>query len=244
PMKLPPAAKPTAQAVDAQVRATLASLKRRGSKRNRDGMARFGIISTKIFGVSLADLRQLARRAGRSHELAAALWDTGWHEARTLAAFVEDPARVTPRQMDQWCRTFDNWAICDTVCFDLFDRTPHAWRKIRVWSRRKDEFVRRAAFALLASVSVHDKKADDERFLHGLRLVERNADDGRNFVKKAVNWALRAIGKRNLALHAAAVEVAARLANSSNSAARWVGKDALRELTSPAVLQRLERRRR
>jgi 3-methyladenine DNA glycosylase AlkD len=243
-MKLPPAAKPTAQAVDAQVRATLASLKRRGSKRNRDGMARFGIISTKIFGVSLADLRQLARRAGRSHELAAALWDTGWHEARTLAAFVEDPARVTPRQMDQWCRTFDNWAICDTVCFDLFDRTPHAWRKIRVWSRRKDEFVRRAAFALLASVSVHDKKAGDERFLHGLRLVEQAADDGRNFVKKAVNWALRAIGKRNLALHAAAVEVAARLARSPDGTSRWVGKDALRELTSPSVLQRLERRRR
>ena len=226
------------------MRATLAWLERRGSKRNRDGMARYGIVADKVFGVSVGDLRRYAKRLGRSHELAAALWDSGWYEARMLAAFVDDPALVTSRQMDQWCRGFNNWAICDTHCFVLFDRTPYAWRKIDAWARRKDEFVRRAAFALLASLTVHDKRADDERFLHGLRLVEAAASDERNFVKKAVNWALRSIGKRNLALHAAAVGVAERLARSTNAAPRWIGKDALRELTSPAVIRRLASRRR
>ena len=228
---------------DDLVRATLAWLERRGSKRNRDGMARYGIVADKVFGVSVGDLRRYGRRLGRSHELADALWRTGWYEARMLASFVEDPGAVTPRQMDQWCRAFDNWAICDTVCFQLFDRTPYAWRKVAAWSTRKPEFVKRAAFALLASLTVHDKRAGDEPFLDGLRLIERAAGDERNFVKKAVNWALRSIGKRNLALHAAAVPVAQRLAGSPEAAPRWVGKDALRELTSPAVVRRLAARR-
>jgi len=222
------------------VQGVLAFLKRKGSKKNVDGMARYGIVANKVFGVSVGTLRAHAKKIGRSHELAAALWATGWYEARMLAAFVDDPARVTVAQMERWCRDFDNWAICDTICFHLFDHTPHAWTKVGAWAGRREEFVKRAAFALLASLSVHDKHAPDPLYVRGLTLIERAASDDRNFVKKAVNWALRSIGKRNAALHAAAVAASRRLADSANAAARWVGKDALRELTtSPAVLRRL-----
>jgi 3-methyladenine DNA glycosylase AlkD len=160
-----------------------------------------------------------------------------------LATLVDEPARVTPAQMDRWCRDFNNWAICDTACFCLFDRTPHAWQKVEQWSRRRDEFIKRAAFALLWSLTVHDKTANTDAFTRGLLMVERAATDERNFVKKAVNMALRAIGKRNRALNAAAVTVARRLSTSPDATARWVGKDALRELTSPAVTRRLAARR-
>jgi 3-methyladenine DNA glycosylase AlkD len=140
--------------------------------------------------------------------------------------------------MDRWCRDFDSWAICDTACFHLFDRTAHAWRKVALWANRRDEFVKRAAFALLASLALHDKETEDEPFARCLPLIERAADDSRNFVKKGVSWALRGIGRRSASLHMAAVELAQRLADSSTPAARWVGKDALRELTSPKVTQR------
>ena len=206
-------------------------------------MARYAIPSDKAFGVSVGTMKKLAKRLGRNHELAAALWETGWYEARMLASFVDDPARVTSAQMDRWCRDFDNWAICDTACFHLFDRTPHAWRKVAQWSGRRDEFVKRAAFALLWSLTVHDKSAGDEPFAKGLLFIERAATDERNFVKKAVNMALRAIGKRNRPLNAAAVSVARRLADSPDATARWIGKDALRELTSSAVTRRLAARR-
>jgi 3-methyladenine DNA glycosylase AlkD len=206
-------------------------------------MARYAIPSENAFGVPVGVLRQYAKQLGRDHGLAAALWETGRYEARMLASFVDEPARVTSAQMDRWSRDFDNWAICDTACFHLFDRTPHAWAKVDAWAGRREEFVKRAAFALLASLSVHDKRAGDDPFLRGLRLVERAATDERNFVKKAVNWALRSVGKRGPALHAAAVSVAQRLAGSSHVAARWVGKDALRELTSPSVRRRVESRR-
>lgn len=227
-----------------EVQSVLAWLERHGTKANREGMARYAIPSDKAFGVSVGTLRRYAKSLGRNHELAAALWDTGWYEARMLAAFVEEPARVTPAQMDRWCRDFDNWAICDTVCFHLFDRTPHAWRKVKQWSRRRGEFVKRAAFALLASLTVHDKQSDDEPFVESLLLVESAATDDRNFVKKSVNWALRSIGKRSPALNAAAVAVAQRLSASPSPAARWVGKDAARELSSPAARRRLAGRQR
>ncbi len=217
----------------------VATLKRRGTKATRDGMARYALPSTNAFGVSVGTLRQMAKGLGRNHELAAALWKTGWYEARMLAAFVDDPERVTPAQMDRWCRDLDNWGITDTVCFHLFDRTPHAWGKVEQWTLRKEEFVKRAGFALLASLVAHDKRATDAQFVRGLTLIEREGADGRNFVKKASNWALRCIGKRNPALNAAAVTVAQRLARSPDAAARWVGKDALRELTSAAVARRL-----
>jgi 3-methyladenine DNA glycosylase AlkD len=225
------------------VSTVLAWLQRRGSKRNREGMARYGIVAPRVFGVSVGTLHAYAKTLGTDHALAAALWASGWYEARMLAAFVDEPARVTPAQMDRWARAFDNWAICDTVCFHLFDRTPYAWTKVRAWAPRKDEFVRRAAFALLASLVVHDKTAGDAPYLAGLRLIERGARDERHFVKKGVNWALRCIGKRNASLNRAAIAVARRLAASPEPATRWVGKDALRELTSAGVKRRLARRR-
>jgi 3-methyladenine DNA glycosylase AlkD len=222
-----------------QAQQVLDWLERHGTQAHRDGMARYAIVADKAFGVSVAALRQQAKQLGRSHKLAAALWRSGWYEARMLACFVDDPARVTAAQMDRWCRDFDNWALCDTACFALFDRTPHAWNKIEPWSRARHEFVKRAAIALLWSLSVHDKQADDAPFLQGLALIERTADDERNFVKKAVNMALRAIGKRNPELHDAAVAVARRLAACEQPAQRWVGRDALKELTSPTVTRRL-----
>jgi 3-methyladenine DNA glycosylase AlkD len=227
-----------------EVQSALQWLERHGTRRTREGMARYGITSAKAFGVSMADIQVLAKRLGRSHELAAALWETGWYEARMLTSFVDEPERLTPAQMDRWCRDFDNWSICDTLCFNLFDRTPHAWAKVAEWSDERGEFVKRAAFALLWGLTVHDKRAGDEPFVRGLRLIERAATDERHFVKKAVNMALRAVGKRSPALNAAAVAVARRLAESPQAAARWVGKDALRELTSPSVVRRLAARRR
>lgn len=224
------------------VREVLAWLERRGTARNRRGMARYGIRPGKAFGVSMATMRPLVRRVGRDHRMALALWKTGWHEARILASLVDEPARVTPRQMDSWCRDLDSWAVCDSVCGHLFSRTPYAWRKVRPWARRRHEFTRRAAFALLANLTVHDKRATDDEFRACLPVIEAAARDDRNFVKKAVNWALRQIGKRSHGLHADAVAVAERLADSSNPGARWVGRDALRELRRGAVRTRMARK--
>lgn len=214
----------------APVKDVLASLEAMSSKRYFDNLARFGITAKKAFGVSMADIQRLAKTVGRDHALADALWKTGWYEARSLAAFVDEPARVTAAQMDRWCRDFDNWGICDTLCFHLFDRTPHAFAKVEQWSTRRAEFEKRAAFALLASLAGHDKKSGDEPFLHGLTLIERAADDDRNFVKKGVSWALRRTGTRNARLRAESLAVAHRLASSSDSTARWIGRDALRDL--------------
>ena len=227
--------------LETRVQSALEWLKAHSSKATRDGMARYAIPSDHAYGVSVKDIKALGKTLGRDQALAAALWATGVYEARMLASFVGDPEKLTPAQMDRWCRDFDNWAFCDAMSFNLFDRSPHAWAKVDEWSSRKAEFEKRTAFALLWSLSVHDKRAADEAFVHGLTLIEREAEDERNFVKKAVNMALRAVGKRNRALNAAATAVARRLAESKNAAARWVGKDALRELTSPGVAKRLKR---
>jgi 3-methyladenine DNA glycosylase AlkD len=206
-------------------------------------MARYGIPSDNALGVPVGTIQAIAKRIGKNHELAAALWDTGCYEARTIAAFLDKPELVTPAQMDRWCRDFDSWAICDTLCFHLFDRTPHAFGKVAQWSRRRDEFVKRAAFALLACLALHDKVAEDKLFLQCLPLVERGAADERNFVKKGALWALRGIGERNLKLNTEAMTVAKRLSGSAQPAARWVGTRALRELTSRAATKRIGRRR-
>jgi 3-methyladenine DNA glycosylase AlkD len=235
----PSATKATLQV---QVQSALKWLKSHSTKATLDGMARYALPSNHAFGVAYRDMKVLGKRLGRNHELAGALWDTGVYEARMVASFVADPARLTPAQMDRWCKAFDNWGICDTMCFNLFDRTPHAWAKVMHWSSSNDEFVKRTAFALLWSLSVHDKRTGDEPFLQGLTLIEHAASDERNFVKKSANMALRAIGKRNCTLNAAAIGVARRLADSPNSVARWVGNDALRELTSPSVIRRLKPR--
>ena len=223
-----------------EVDSALAWLQAHATKKTLDGMARYAIPSDHACGVAMKDIKALGAKLGRNHELAIALWATGVYEARMLASFVGDPARLTPEQMDDWCDDFDNWAFCDAMSFNLFDRSPHAWMKVAEWSARSGEFQKRTAFALLWSLSVHDKRAGDEAFLAGLALIEREAGDARNFVKKATNMALRAIGKRNRALNAAAVDVARRLASADDPAARWVGKNALRELTSAGVAKRLK----
>jgi len=220
----------------------VATLKRMSSKKVRDGMARFAIPSENAFGVPVGEMRMLAKGLGQHHDLALGLWETGWYEARMVATFLDDPGQVTPAQMDRWCRQFDSWAICDSACFALFDRTPYAWRKVDQWATKRAEFVKRAAFALLASLTVHDKQADDDNFAHGLELIERAACDEQNFVKKAVNWALRSIGKRNRALNALSIGVAERLAVSDEATPRWIGKDALRELKGESVKHRLSKK--
>jgi 3-methyladenine DNA glycosylase AlkD len=227
--------------VEQQVRSALEWLKKHSTKATRDGMKRYAIPSDHAYGVAMRDIKALGKTLGKNQPLAAALWSTGVYEARMLASFVGDPEKLTAVQMDRWCRDFDNWAFCDAMSFNLFDRSPHAWKKVTAWAARREEFVKRTAFALLWSLSVHDKSAADDSFLRGLALIEREAGDERNFVKKAVNMALRAIGKRNRALNAAAVKVARRLAESDDATERWIGSDALRELTSAGVKKRLRR---
>lgn len=205
-----------------------------------EGLKRFGIVTgDRVMGMSVGDIRSVAKAIGRDHALAQQLWPTGWYEARLLAVFLADPKLVTPALMDAWRADFDNWATCDTACFDLFDRTPHAFAKVREWAALGDEFGKRAAFALLASVALHLKKLPDEPFLDCLPLIEAHAADGRNFVKKGVNWALRAVGRRNAGLHRESVALSERLAGSKIASERWVGKDALKALTNPKLLAKL-----
>jgi 3-methyladenine DNA glycosylase AlkD len=230
---------PATAPLDERVQSALAWLKKHATKATRDGMARYAIPSDHAYGVAMKDIKALGTTLGRDQALAAALWATGVYEARMLASFVGDPENLTPAVMDRWCRDFDNWAFCDAMSFNLFDRSPHAWAKVAEWSGRDNEFEKRTAFALLWSLSVHDKRAGNDSFVRGLELIEREAGDDRNFVKKATNMALRAIGKRNRALNTAAVAVARRLAKSDDATARWVGGNALRELTSAGVSKRL-----
>ncbi|GAB4304899.1 MAG: DNA alkylation repair protein [Candidatus Bipolaricaulota bacterium] len=232
--------------------AILAELSSLGSEARRAGMARYGINVERAFGVSVYELRKLAERLGTDHDLARALWETGNHEARLLAVFVDDPAQVTPQQMEAWAADFDSWDVCDQAATSLFDLTPHAWGKAAEWVRRDEEWVKRAGFALMAGLAVHDKGAPDEAFAQLLPLIEDRAFDPRPYAKKAANWALRNIGKRNRALNEAAVACAERIRAEANRraggdrggdpgarAARWVASDALRELTSERVLSRL-----
>ena len=219
-------------------------LQRQGTRRTIEEMARYGIEAERAFGVPMGTLLLLKKRLGTDHALSLALWESGWYEARLLAALVGDPERVTRRQMNAWAAGFENWADCDTVCFKLFDRSPFAWEKAHQWAKSPREFVKRGGFALMACLALHDKAAPDKSFLAFLPLIEKGARDERNFVKKGVSWALRAIGQRNLALNAAALATARRLALSEGAACRGVGKAALRELAGPKVRARLVRRAR
>jgi 3-methyladenine DNA glycosylase AlkD len=242
--------------LDPRVRSVLAELRALGSEADRAGMARYGINVADAFGVSIYVLRKVAGRLGTDHDLAGALWATGNHEARLLACFIDDPQAVTPEQMDAWAGDFDSWDVCDQAATSLFDLTPHAWTKARAWAARDEEWVKRGGFALMAGLAVHDRAASDPAFVKLLPLIERGARDERNFVKKAVNWALRNLGKRNPALNARAVACAERIRAAANRAAggdrggdpdvraaRWVAQDALRELTSEKVQARLKRAR-
>ncbi len=203
-------------------------------------MARFGIRTDRALGVSIPDLRRIARTSNRNHELAASLWETNFHEARILAGMVDEPARVDSAQMEKWARDFDSWDLCDQVCSNLFDATVHAWSKTDAWSTRPEIFVKRAGFALMACLAVHDKAAPDWAFQGLLSLIEQESDDDRNYVLKAVNWALRQIGKRNALLRIEAIAVAERIRARGNRTARWIASDALRELNDEKVRARTE----
>jgi 3-methyladenine DNA glycosylase AlkD len=221
----------------------LAELRRLGKKRNVEGMARFGIVAKSVYGVPKPEMDELARRIGRNHQLALELWKTGVHDARILAGMIDEPAKVTAAQMDRWVRDFDNWDVCDGTCCHLFVFAGAAWDRARQWTKRTPEFEKRAGFALLAYLAYRDKTAKDARYEMTLPILLREAQDDRNFVRKAVNWALRNIGKRNIRLNRAAVQTAERMKRIDSRAARWIAADALRELKSEAVQNRLRRKK-
>ena len=216
----------------------LRELRANAHPENLPGMARFGIDTNNALGLTVPELRAIARRTGRNQELAEQLWQTGLRETRILASMIGDPTAISSSTMDRWTRDFTSWDVCDACCCVLFDRTPYAWRKIEIWARRKPEFVRRAAFATLAGLAVHDKSAGDERFLNLLPIVETYAFDDRNYVRKAVNWALRNIGKRNARLYPKAIECAERIRLQGTKPARWIAADALREFARRGIPRR------
>ncbi len=221
----------------------LKKLKSLGNPKNVEGMARFGINPENTYGVSIPNLRKLAKEIGKNHDLAQKLWDSGIHEAKILAGMIDDPKLVTEKQMDAWIVDFDSWDVCDQVCMNLFDKTPFAFEKAKKWAKRNEEFEKRAGFALMSCLAWHDKESSDSKFIAFFPLIKNGSTDERNFVKKAVNWALRQIGKRNKSLNKAAIVVAEEIqsANRRNDSksAKWIAADALRELQSPSVKKRL-----
>jgi 3-methyladenine DNA glycosylase AlkD len=219
----------------------LRQLKSKASPANLEGMARFGITVEKRLGVSVPDMRRIAEDTGRDHKLAAKLWKTGIAEAKIVASMIAVPEEMGAKDMDTWVLGFDSWDVCDQVCMNLFEKTPFARQKISEWSTREEEFVKRAAFALIACLAWHDKQAPDEDFIQFLHLIKHSATDDRNFVKKAVNWALRNIGKRNTGLNKAAIKTARELRRMDSKAARWIAADAIRELEGIGVQKRLRK---
>lgn len=215
-------------------------LKSKGNPNSVAGMARYGIATGYAFGVSLPELRTLAKRTRRNHDLADALWESGIHEARLLAGMIDEPARVTENQMDEWASDFDSWDIVDQTCGNLFDKTPFAIKKAYEWTRRPEEYVKRAGFVMMAELAVHNKEERDKTFIDFLPVITREASDDRNFVKKAVNWSLRQIGKRNLKLNRSAIETGKEIQKLGTKPARWIASDALRELTSEPVQRKLK----
>ncbi len=218
---------------------TLSRLHALANPVNVEGMRRYGINTHNTLGISIYTLRPIAKEIGKDHDLAQQLWASGIHEARILASYIDDPQQVTAEQMDHWVADFDSWDVCDQVC-ELLGLTPYAYQKVFEWSERSEEFVKRAAFALIAELAAHDKKASGEKFEQFLPLILREATDERNFVKKAVNWALRNIGKRDRHLNERAIETARQIQQINSKAARWNSSDALRELTSDKVQARLK----
>ena len=209
---------------------------------NVEGMARYGINPKNNLGISIYKLRPIAKEIGKNHDLALKLWNSGIHDARLLACFIDDPKKVTSKQMDLWAYNFDSWDICDQACTSLFDLTPLAWEKIIQWSKHEKEFVKRGAFSLIAGLAVHDKNANDKMFEKLFPIIIRESNDNRNYVKKAVNWALRNIGKRNKVLNKKAIETAKNILKIDSKTARWIANDAIRELTNEKVSKRFKRK--
>lgn len=218
----------------------LEKLKSMKNLSNVEGMARFGINPNNNLGISVATLRKIAKEIGKNHDLALKIWNSGIHDARLLACFVDKPDMVSDEQMDSWANDFDSWDICDQACTSLFDLNPIAWKKVHEWSKRDEEFVKRGAFSLIAGLSVHDKKADDKKFEQFFPIIIRESIDDRNYVKKSVNWALRNIGKRNVNLNKRAIEIAEEIQKIDSKTARWIANDTLRELQSEKIKNRLK----
>jgi len=216
-------------------------LKSMANQKNVDGMARYGINPKNNLGILIYKLRPLAKEIGRDHKLALRLWNSGIHDARLLAVFIEDPEKVTEEQMESWANDFDSWDVCDQACTSLFDLTSLAYKKVSEWSERDEEFVKRAAFSLIAGLAVHDKKSSDDVFERFFPIIEAKSIDERNYVKKAVNWALRNIGKRNLYLNKRAIEAAKEIQNINSKSARWIASNAIRELSSDKVQKRFDK---
>jgi len=217
----------------------LRKLKSLSNPKNVEGMARFGINPKNTYGVSIPDIRKIAKEIDKNHYLAQQLWNSGIHEARILAGLIDDPKIINEEQMEDWVKDFDSWDVCDQVCMNLFDKTEFAYKKAFEWSKRKEEFVKRAGFVLMATLSVHDKKAHDKDFLKFLPIIKRESTDERNFVKKAVSWALRQIGKRNKELNKEAIKTARDIQRIDSKSAKWIASDAIRELTSRVIQKRL-----
>jgi 3-methyladenine DNA glycosylase AlkD len=222
-----------------KVEEVIKKLKKLSNPRNVEGMARFGIKPDKALGISIPNLRKLAKEIGKNHKLALQLWKSEIHEARILAGMIDEVDKVTEKQMDLWIKGFDSWDVCDQVCANLFDKTSFAFKKAIEWTKRKNEFEKRAGFALMACLAWHDKEAGDNKFIKFFPAIKRESIDERNYVKKAVNWALRQIGKRNRNLNKEAIKVALIIQKVESKSARWIANDALRELKSEAVQIRL-----
>jgi 3-methyladenine DNA glycosylase AlkD len=225
----------------ASVKDVLDKLQSKAQPEQLEGMAKYGMTVEQRLGVSVPDMRKLAKEIGKDHKLALDLWRTGIAEARIVAGMVGDPAKLTEEQMENWVKGINSWDVCDQVCDNLFEKNQLAWKKIVDWSEREEEFVKRTAFSLVACLAWHDKKASDDKFIEFLPVIIREATDERNFVKKAVNWALRNIGKRNLNLNRAAINAAKEIQRLDSKTARWIAADAIRELESDAVQRRLRR---
>ncbi len=221
----------------------LKQLKSKASKADLEAMSHFGMTIKNRLGVRVPDMRLIAKGIGKDHEAAVELWETGIAEARMVASMIALPGKTTEKDMERWVQGFDSWDVCDQVCMNLFDKTPFARQKIAEWSEREEEYVKRAAYALIACLAWHDKKAPDEDFIRFLKIIKKGATDNRNFVKKAVNWALRNIGKRNAVLNKEAIRTAVDIQKLDSKAARWIAADAIRELESEAVQKRLEKKK-
>ena len=223
------------------VEEVLKKLKANAQADRLEGMARYGMVAKRRLGVSILEMRKIAKEYGKNHELALGLWKTGILEARIVASMIDEPQKLTEKQMEEWVKDINSWDICDQVCMNLFEKTPLAWKKILAWSGREEEFVKRTAFALIACLAWHNKDAEDEKFIKLFPVIKRGAMDERNLVKKAVNWALRNIGKRNPNLNKVAIKTAREIQRIDSKAARWIASDAVRELESEAVQKRLKK---
>ena len=224
-----------------QYKEVLKRLESLSNPKNVEGMARFGINPKDNYGISIPELRKIAKEIGKNHGIAQQLWETGIHEAKILASMIDDPKMITEKQMEKWVKDFDSWDVCDQVCMNLFDKTSFAYDKVIEWSKRDEEFIKRAGFALIASMAVHNKRTKDEDFIKLLSIIERESIDDRNFVKKAVNWALRQIGKRNLNLNKEVIKTAKEILKIDSKSANWIANDAIRELTNEKIQKRLKK---